>query len=144
MWLSGKESAGQCRNYRQCRFHPRVRKIPWRRKWPPTPVFLPGESHSQESLAAAHGVTKSCTQLSACTWKLGKSGTYEFSPHTNTLSFGSSTKFKVFPLSRKLTSSRTLNLKLGDPGLTAEDSLPCDLLSELGSPGLPSQSSSLL
>ena len=22
-----------------------VRKIPWRRKWKPTPVFLPGESH---------------------------------------------------------------------------------------------------
>ena len=23
---------------------------PWRRKWPPTPVFLPGESHGQRSL----------------------------------------------------------------------------------------------
>ena len=28
-----------------------VRKIPWRRKWQPTPVFLPGESHGQRSLA---------------------------------------------------------------------------------------------
>ena len=28
-----------------------VRKIPWRREWPPTPVFLPGESHGQRSLA---------------------------------------------------------------------------------------------
>jgi len=27
-----------------------VRKIPWRRKWQPTPVFLPGESHGQRSL----------------------------------------------------------------------------------------------
>ena len=27
-----------------------VRKIPWRRKWQPTPVFLPGESHEQRSL----------------------------------------------------------------------------------------------
>ena len=27
-----------------------VRKIPWRRKWQPTPVFLPGESHEQGSL----------------------------------------------------------------------------------------------
>jgi len=27
------------------------RKIPWRRKWQPTPVFLPGESHGQRSLA---------------------------------------------------------------------------------------------
>ena len=31
-------------------FHPWVRKIPWRRKWPPTAVFLPGESHGQRSL----------------------------------------------------------------------------------------------
>ena len=28
-----------------------VRKIPWNRKWQPTPVFLPGESHGQKSLA---------------------------------------------------------------------------------------------
>ena len=28
-----------------------VRKIPWRREWQPTPVFLPGESHGQRSLA---------------------------------------------------------------------------------------------
>ena len=26
-------------------------KIPWRRKWEPTPVFLPGESHGERSLA---------------------------------------------------------------------------------------------
>ena len=25
-------------------------KIPWRRKWQPTPVFLPGKSHGQRSL----------------------------------------------------------------------------------------------
>ena len=25
-------------------------KIPWRRKWQPTPVFLPGESHGQRGL----------------------------------------------------------------------------------------------
>ena len=29
---------------------PWVRKIPWRRKWQPTPVFLPGESHGERSL----------------------------------------------------------------------------------------------
>ena len=28
-------------------FDPWVRKIPWRRKWQPTPVFLPGESYGQ-------------------------------------------------------------------------------------------------
>ena len=30
--------------------NPWVGKIPWRRKWQPTPVFLPGESHGQRSL----------------------------------------------------------------------------------------------
>ena len=32
-------------------FNPWVGKIPWRRKWQPTPVFLPGEFHGQRSLA---------------------------------------------------------------------------------------------
>ena len=50
--LSGKESACQGRRFRRHRFNPWVRKIPWRRKWQPTPVFLPGESHGQRSLAA--------------------------------------------------------------------------------------------
>ena len=27
-----------------------VRKMPWRRKWQPTPVFLPAESHGQRNL----------------------------------------------------------------------------------------------
>ena len=31
-------------------FNPWVRKIPWRRKWQSTPVFLPEESHGQRSL----------------------------------------------------------------------------------------------
>ena len=46
--LSGKESACQCRRHR---FDPYVRKIPWRRAWQPTPVFLPGESHGQRRLS---------------------------------------------------------------------------------------------
>ena len=37
----GKESASQCR---RCRFDLWVGKIPWRRAWKPTAVFLPGES----------------------------------------------------------------------------------------------------
>ena len=32
------------------RFDPWVRKIPWRRKWQPTPVFLPRKSQGQRSL----------------------------------------------------------------------------------------------
>ena len=35
---------------RRGRFDPWVRKIPWRRKGLPTPVFLPGESHGQRSM----------------------------------------------------------------------------------------------
>ena len=31
-------------------FNPWVGKIPWRREWLPTPVFLPGEFHGQRSL----------------------------------------------------------------------------------------------
>ena len=39
-WVSDKESACQCR---RLRFDPWVGNIPWRRKWQPTPVFMPGE-----------------------------------------------------------------------------------------------------
>ena len=46
-WLSGKESACQ---YRTHGFNPWVRKIPWRRIWQPTAIFLPGESCGQRSL----------------------------------------------------------------------------------------------
>ena len=46
-WLSGKEFSCQCRKRR---FDPWIGKIPWRRKWQPTPVFLPGKSHGQRSL----------------------------------------------------------------------------------------------
>ena len=53
-WLSSRESACQCRSLG---FSPWLRRIPWvgkilwRRKWQPTPVFLPGKSHGQRSLA---------------------------------------------------------------------------------------------
>ena len=43
-WLSGIESACQRRSHRRHRFDPWIRKIPWRKAWQPTPVFLPGES----------------------------------------------------------------------------------------------------
>ena len=43
-----EESGCQCRRHR---FDPWVGKIPWRRKWQPTPVFLPGKSHGQTILA---------------------------------------------------------------------------------------------
>ena len=47
----GKEPARQCRRHKRHGFNPWVRNIPWNRAWQPTPVFLPGESHGQRSLA---------------------------------------------------------------------------------------------
>ena len=47
---SGKEPARQHRRHKRCRFDPWVRKIPWRRKWRSTQVFLLGESLGQRSL----------------------------------------------------------------------------------------------
>ena len=38
--------------HRGPRFDPWVEKIPWRRKWQPTPVLLPGRSHGWRSLAS--------------------------------------------------------------------------------------------
>ena len=46
----GNEFTSQCRRHRRCRFYPWVGKIPWTKKWQPTPVFLPGEFHGQRSL----------------------------------------------------------------------------------------------
>ena len=47
---SGKEPACQWRRPKRPGFDPCVGKIPWRRKWQPTPVFLPGDLHGQRSL----------------------------------------------------------------------------------------------
>ena len=46
-WLTGKETTCQCR---RLGFDPYVGKIPWRRKWQSTLIFLPGKSHGQRSL----------------------------------------------------------------------------------------------
>ena len=48
---SSKEPVCQCRRLKRCGFEPWIGKTPWRRAWQPTPVFLPGESHGQRSLA---------------------------------------------------------------------------------------------
>ena len=49
---NGKESAYQCRRHKRCGFDPWVRKKPWRKKWKPTPVFLPGKFHGLRSLVS--------------------------------------------------------------------------------------------
>ena len=47
-WFRWSRIHPQCR---KSKFNPWVRKIPWRRAWQPTPLFLPEESHGQMSLA---------------------------------------------------------------------------------------------
>ena len=72
---SGKEPTDQCRRHERCGFDRWIGKIPWRRAWQPIPVFLPGESQGERSLAAAvRRVTKSQTR-----WK-------RLSTHTSSLS----------------------------------------------------------
>ena len=63
-WLSSKEPACHCRRHG---FNPRVGKVPWRRKWQPTPALLPGKSLAGYRLP---GVAKSWTQLSDFTFTL--------------------------------------------------------------------------
>ena len=47
---SGKKFTCQYKRPKRGGFDPWVRKIPWKRAWQPTPVFLPGESHGWRSL----------------------------------------------------------------------------------------------
>ena len=46
----GKESTCNAGHTGRHGFNPQVGKIPWRRAWQPTPVFLPGELHGQRNL----------------------------------------------------------------------------------------------
>ena len=56
----GKESACSAGHWV---WIPGLIRFPWRREWPPTPVFLPGEFHGQKILVGytVHGVSKSQT-----------------------------------------------------------------------------------
>ena len=45
--------------YRRRGFDPWVRKIPWRKAWQPSPVFLPGESQGQRRLECSIGSKES-------------------------------------------------------------------------------------
>ena len=55
-WLSGKKFTCQCR---RLGLDPWVGKIPWRRKWQPTPVFLPGKSMVRGAWpTTVHGIAK--------------------------------------------------------------------------------------
>ena len=74
-WLSGKESVCQRRRCNRHRFDPWVRKIPWRRKWRLTPVFLLEKSHGQRSLEGTiHGVTRDTIHGVTKSWRHGEAG----------------------------------------------------------------------
>ena len=62
---SRKGSSCQCWKQKRGIFDPRAGKVPWRRKWQPTPVFLPGKSHGRRSWwATVHGASEHWTRLS--------------------------------------------------------------------------------
>ena len=65
-WFSGKESTCQ---HMRCMLSPWAGKIPWRRKWQPTPVFLPGKSHGQRSLVARVQGSQRVEHDWTCTYK---------------------------------------------------------------------------
>ena len=63
-----EKSYCQCRRYKRHAFDPWFEKIPWRRKWQPTPVFLPGKLHGQRSLVGySPWGCRELAILSACT-----------------------------------------------------------------------------
>ena len=60
-------------------FSPWIGKIPWRKKWVPTPVFLPGEFHGQRSLTG--NSLWGPKELDAIQWLIC---TYHIQAHTHT------------------------------------------------------------
>ena len=68
--LGGQESACQVRRHNGRGFDPWVKKIPWNRKWQPTPVFLPRKFHGQKRLEGygprggkESNMTEYCTEV---------------------------------------------------------------------------------
>ena len=68
------------------RFNPWARKIPWRRKWQPTPVFLPGKSHGWRSLAGYSP------------WGCKESDTAEWFHFMKSININIYAKIRCFPL----------------------------------------------
>ena len=102
------EPTCQCTRHTKHWFDPWIMKLPWRRKWQPTPVFLPGEFYGQRSLVgrglqsmgserAGHDWTTKHTGetvvSSGCTSKrldVGRAYVWIYKPHGQTMSLGSS------------------------------------------------------
>ena len=92
----GSDGKSICLQCRRSGFNPWVGKIPWRRKWQPTPVFLPEKSHGQRSLA---GYSPWGLKESDTTERLTNTHTHT---HTHTRLSLSLTLCKIKKLSSKL------------------------------------------
>ena len=89
-WHSGKELSHQCWRCKRCGFSPWIGRIPWRRKWQPTPVFLFGKFYGQKSLVGYSSWDPKEVQLSTqvqlsgplakCSNQPPSSGLFEKSP----------------------------------------------------------------
>ena len=75
---------------KEMQFDPWDRKIPWRRAWQPTPLFLPGKSHGQRNLVGyspeghkeldTTEVTEhTCTHICVCVYVCVRVCVYQFS-----------------------------------------------------------------
>ena len=117
-WLRGKESA--C-NAEDTGLIPGSRRFPWRRKWQPTPVFLPGESHGQRSLAGSSpgGHKESTTE------------------HSRTYCFGTA-GHQAAPAARKVSPGHTRVWVGGDEAISQRRAAGATVKSEFRSYGGPS------
>ena len=83
----GKESTFQFRRHRRHGFNPWVEKVPWRRRWQPTPVFLLEKSHGQRSLVGYS--PKGCKELEetgqlTLSWRVGTWINYSYAAEDKT------------------------------------------------------------
>ena len=92
-----KETACQCRSHKRHGSDSWVGKIPYRRAWRPTPVFLPGESHGQRSLVGFNPWGHKGLDTTEATWHGHK-------VNGNEISFRS-TKYFIFKIARKILQS---------------------------------------
>ena len=80
--IKKKKSACQCRRHKRFGFDSWVGKIPWNRKRQSTPVFLPGKSHGQKSLAS--GSPWGCKESDAIKTQIYNSIAMDMDEHIDT------------------------------------------------------------
>ena len=126
-WLRWQSICLQCR---RPRFNPWVRKIPWRRKWQPTPLFLLGEFQGQRSLAGYSP------------WGCKESDTTERLPHLHKGTRGPACCGHQLQQSRVPSTQDPAVQHSGAPGLSLAACTPCPARItrplELGGGGSPS------